>query len=132
MKYKTLIRLLVKLIGIFLLISGAANLVGGILFLLITLSEYPSFGGPSLISYPLAWTVTSLLTVIASFILLFASNWLADKLIPSNRPYCPNCGYELTGSLGTRCAECGVDIAGLGLTAAPIPSAATTAETSSV
>jgi hypothetical protein len=40
--------------------------------------------------------------------LLIGGKWIADFAIPSNRPYCPNCGYDLSHYSGERCPECGV------------------------
>ena len=43
--------------------------------------------------------------------LLLGGAWLVNKCIPSNRPYCPECGYDLSSSKGSgRCPECGVPI----------------------
>lgn len=43
--------------------------------------------------------------------LLLDGRWFADRAIPSNRPYCGECGYELTGHAQGRCPECGTPIA---------------------
>jgi rubrerythrin len=45
--------------------------------------------------------------MIAGAYLFFGGKWVADKAIPSNRPYCHECGYELTGNVSDRCPECG-------------------------
>jgi hypothetical protein len=39
--------------------------------------------------------------------LFFGGKWIVDKAIPSNRPYCHECGYELTAATQNRCPECG-------------------------
>lgn len=119
MRYKTFTRLLIKLMGIYFLIGGSIGFVAAAIYLLMSMSEYGSYGGLSLVAYPVAWCVSSLFTAIAGLVLLLASNWLVNKLIPSNRPYCPNCGYELTGATGRHCPECGVDLQALGLTQEP-------------
>ena len=116
MRYKTFTRLLIKLMGIYFLINGLINTLSSTTYLLMSLSEYGSYGGLRIIAHPIAWGITSVCSTIAGLVLLLASNWLVDKLIPSNRPYCPNCGYELTGAMGGHCPECGVELQGLGLT----------------
>ena len=39
--------------------------------------------------------------------LFFGGKWVADKAIPGNRPYCHECGYDLTNAAGNVCTECG-------------------------
>ena len=39
--------------------------------------------------------------------LFFGGKWIADKAIPGNRPYCHECGYDLTNAVGNVCTECG-------------------------
>ena len=40
--------------------------------------------------------------------LLIGGKWLLNKIIPSNRPYCPECGYDLSKNTSDHCPECGV------------------------
>lgn len=120
MRYKTFTRLLIKLMGIYFLITGAVGFVSSTIYLLMTLPDYGNYGGISMIAYPVAWCLSSVFSFGVGLLLLLASNWLVGKLIPSNRPYCPNCGYELTGALRQHCPECGVDLQGLGLTQQPL------------
>jgi RNA polymerase subunit RPABC4/transcription elongation factor Spt4 len=117
MRYKTFTRLLIKLMGIYFLLGGLVSLAASVVFLLIVVGEYSSYGGISMIAYPASWGVSSLVSIALGLFLLLASNWIVDRLIPSNRPYCPNCGYELTGNTREQCPECGVDVQGMGLAA---------------
>lgn len=118
MRYKTLTRLLIKLMGIYFLVVGSTGLIAGAVYLLMALTDYNNFGGQTFIAYPVAWCLSALFSIVSGLTLLSTSNWLVAKLIPSNRPYCPSCGYELTGAMGRHCPECGVDLQGLGLTQA--------------
>jgi len=117
MRYKTFTRLLIKLMGIYFLLGGLVSLVASVIYLLMAMSEYGNYGGLSLIAYPVSWGVSSLASAGIGLFLLLASDWVVGLLIPSNRPYCPNCGYELTGNTRPQCPECGVDLRGLGLSA---------------
>ncbi|GMU20302.1 MAG: hypothetical protein AMXMBFR13_03990 [Phycisphaerae bacterium] len=38
--------------------------------------------------------------------LFFGGRWIVDKAVPANRPYCPECGYDLTAATRNRCPEC--------------------------
>jgi hypothetical protein len=44
--------------------------------------------------------------------LFFGGEWIVNRAIPSNRPYCPECGYDLSRSRREHCPECGVTLPG--------------------
>lgn len=103
MKYKTLCRLLIKLMGIYFLIEGFAvewRIIMGTISLQLE-GRVPEFKS-------VLWSLLPPLGTILPGIYLFAgARWLLDKMIPSNRPYCHECGYDLTGNGVGVCAECG-------------------------
>jgi hypothetical protein len=108
MKYKTLVRLLLKLLGVFLFASSGAWLLAtaciGSIGPALGLVDYAFMTQP--------WTVfygtSALIQVIVGLYLLFSGRWLADRIVPSNRPYCHECGYDLSGSPAEgACPECG-------------------------
>ena len=35
-------------------------------------------------------------------------NFIINLAIPSNKPYCPECGYQLTKPIPKHCSECGI------------------------
>lgn len=114
MRYKTLTRLLIKLMGLYFIVQGVVyliNVVSGMIIRLLGNGGLDDFS-----NFELAYLISMLSMAGAGLFLLLASNWITDKLIPSNRPYCPNCGYELTGNTRPNCPECGVNLRGLGLT----------------
>ncbi|MHC4066571.1 MAG: hypothetical protein ACYSUI_19015 [Planctomycetota bacterium] len=102
MKYKTLFRLLLKLLGVYFFVDGVVN--GGLYF----------WWGVAVPAGALAldWSyvvpgVWQLIPVVFGIYLFFGGKRIVDWAIPSNRPYCPECGYDLSGAANNRCTECG-------------------------
>jgi hypothetical protein len=121
MKHKTWFRLVIKTIGVLLIglsISGAVTSVVGILdalFIGERWTMYSPYGAQlsAEFSWPLlASTLLQLLPPGAQLAfgiyLLVGGKWIVNRCIPSNRPYCPECGYDLSNSRGAKCPECGV------------------------
>jgi len=101
MKYKTLFRLLVKGIGLFLAVFGVAFLPNIILSAVLTWNT-----GPSNV-WVWGTMLAGALPVALGIYLFFGGRWIVNLAIPSNRPYCPECAYDLTGAPVERCPECG-------------------------
>jgi hypothetical protein len=105
MKYKTLCRLLVRLMGVYFLGFGVLRVFAVIveLIMMLTNSRRGSMTGLSW----LYWAFDPIGYLVVGGYLFLGSKWVVDKLIPSNRPYCHECGYDLTGTVGNVCGECG-------------------------
>jgi hypothetical protein len=104
MRYKTLFRMLLKFLGVYFFLIGCGQLIG-------------TAGARLSIQGHLDWTAIQGIVLVAGptfnllvgLYLFFGGKRLADLAIPSNRPYCPECGYDLTGSQKRICPECGTD-----------------------
>ena len=110
MKYKTWFRLVLKAVGILLLGLALPELlqeVGG--YMVYRATAFAPTGPLQDVLILVAWTVSPpVLQAAIGLYLLLGGKWVADFCVPSNRPYCPECGYDLsnTKDAGT-CSECG-------------------------
>jgi hypothetical protein len=106
MKYKTLFRVLLKVIGVLIFVEGTS----AVLTMVAQLSAYfvSRGSGLDILRWQITLSITpGLLKMAAGLYFFFGGAWLADKALPSNRPYCHECGYDLTNAAGTVCNECG-------------------------
>jgi hypothetical protein len=105
MKYKTLFRLLLKYLGVSMFVTGLSSLMMQI----ANITFY--FTSPGIIGVQ-RWifvinVFSPLIGMGIGLYLFFGGKWIADKAIPGNRPYCHECGYDLTNAAGNVCTECG-------------------------
>ena len=104
MRYKPLFRVLQKIIGLWFFASGLVQL-GNILVQL--LEGYLEGRGWTRDSFPVTWVTYPASQFLLGLYLFFAARWIADLAIPGNRPYCVECGYDLSHAAGDACPECG-------------------------
>ncbi|MBN1488771.1 MAG: hypothetical protein JXA69_02545 [Phycisphaerae bacterium] len=106
MKYKTLFRLVLKLIGVWVFLRGAGELIAitGALVRSLGPGQIIPLGPAEYVAFSLAPQVFQ---VLCGLYLFFGGEWVVNLAIPGNRPYCPECGYDLSGARHSRCPECG-------------------------
>jgi len=114
MRYKSLFRVLVKVIGVYLIAAASVSFLSEVMrAVLILVFAMPSQLFSSwLQDYGfLGWAfyslVPNLIQALVGLLLFFRVDWIANHAIPSNRPYCVECGYDLTGHTTEKCPECG-------------------------
>ena len=111
MRYKTLFRVLIKALGVYFIGIGAASALSNI----GTAIRFSSLGSSSNMyqGWHLVWTfVTPAAQILFGLYLFFGGKGIANLAIPGNRPYCHQCGYDLTGAVGSICNECGTPFRG--------------------
>ena len=111
MKHKTLFRLAVKLLGLYFLVSGLAQLAYHVVFMVCFFHDRGFGALPPNESMMLASVIPSLVMVAFGAYLFFGGGWIVERVIPGNHPFCPQCGYDLTGAAQNRCPECGTPFA---------------------
>ena len=106
MKYKTLFRVLLKVIGVWVSVNAISSMTGQIGFIGYSLTN-PALRASGQAWYTVMSAVSPLVQLGLGAYLFFGGQWIADKAIPGNRPYCHECGYDLTNAAGNLCSECG-------------------------
>lgn len=100
MKYKTLFRVLLKVIGVWLVVEGLA----AVSWLMTTILGQDA--GAALVMWAGQIAHASVELGLGLY-LFFGGQWIADLAIPGNRPYCHECGYDLSKVTREICPECG-------------------------
>src|SRR5262245_38134102 len=87
MRYKTIIRLVLRVMGIYFVFEG--------LFALLTQIGWALQFGSLSFSF-VGGLFACIVQMSAGLYLFYGGKWVLDKVIPANRPYCPECAYDLT------------------------------------
>ena len=103
MKHKTWFRLMLKLLGVWFLCMGITSAFDYAGSWMSTWLFDPR--GTRVVAFYDLSTMQSHFGIGLS--LFFGGKWIVNKAIPSNRPYCHECGYDLTGATTDVCNECG-------------------------
>ncbi len=87
MRYKTLFRVLLKVLGVWLVITGLGTLTAVAFHVADIIFErgFPT-NSPGWRYW--GWQFRGVIQLIAGLYLFFGGRWIADKAIPSNRLYC--------------------------------------------
>jgi len=110
-KYKTLFRLALKVMGVYFIALGLTELTWITSQVLEWVAPVYSMNlsNVNASNYRLHEAIRMLYPLIklgVGLYLFFGGEWIVNKAIPSNRPYCHECGYMLKDLKGTRCPEC--------------------------
>jgi len=113
MKYKTLFRLAVKFLGL-CFIAIALVRASDVTAMLVSLYFRANMQWQPGIFWRVVLSqlgIQSGISLGLGIYLFFRGQWVVNLAIPSNRPYCPHCGYDLKGrEHGRHCPECGVGL----------------------
>ena len=116
MKHKTWFRLLLKAIGVFMVLNSIPSVLSQVAGIVINIvssvsAPQPGLGGGGF-WVQWTWWLPQLFWWAAQIgigcYLFFGGRWIVDRAIPSNRPYCPDCGYDLSRNTTAHCPECGI------------------------
>lgn len=111
MKYKTLFRMLMKALGVWVFVEGLFAFIN-ISLSWFVMSQYQPV---PILRYTEQWWLSvepvaaPIIQMAIGLYLFFGGAWVANRAFPSNRPYCAECGYDLRGS-AERCPECGAAV----------------------
>lgn len=107
MRYKTLFRLGLKLIGVYLFFVGLQAIIFGLLSAVVQVYFLQAGAMPQWDWWTWVAPISGVFNLLMGMYLFFRGRWIVDLAIPSNRPYCPQCAYDLQGAVSGRCPECG-------------------------
>jgi hypothetical protein len=110
MKHKTWFRLVTRALGVLLVgLSLPGTVTTAVAFLTSLLEQVnPAYSNIQTFNFNWPYYVGASLQFLFGIYLFFGGNWIVNRCIPSNRPYCPDCGFDLSKATGTQCPECGI------------------------
>ncbi len=109
MKYKTLFCLMVKITGLYFVVEGATRIATQAAIPVLRMFDPNMSSMPIRMEWTYFWSsaIPNLFHVAIGAYLFIGGKKIVNLAIPSNRPYCPECAYDLTGAVSERCPECG-------------------------
>ena len=110
MGHKTLFRVLLKTIGVYLLVTGLPQFAHVAVMFLGQLIEAGINVSPSgVMRYLWSMSMQGVVTVVLGLYFFFGGKRVADLAFPGNHTYCGVCGSDLTHIIESHCPECGAD-----------------------
>lgn len=111
MKHKTWFRLVLKAMGVFFAAQGVVYLLSSLPAMALAawgwfVNGYYA-GDWSMFLWEISGALIGAPMLLVGFYLFYRGEWIVSEAIPSNRPYCPDCGYDLSTIVSTVCPECG-------------------------
>ena len=101
-------RLMVRLVGLWLVATSAPSVVGGLISLISMLILPGAFPGGGVFWLQLAWPVASSLELGAGVYFLFFGKRLIAWCLRDVDNSCGRCGYDISGVNANACPECGM------------------------
>jgi len=102
MRYKSQIRNFCKLLGIYFIVSGVAGIIQAVVMPLMYMQMQ------HYLAQSLLMSLSPLFELVAGVVLFWQSGYVVNLIVPGDRPYCPECGYDFTGNTSAVCPECGL------------------------
>ena len=107
MKLRMLVRVLLKLLGLFFIVEGVASATSAIVYGAMIFADETTYVGASTLASPASRFAWSALTLLLGLYLFFGPSNVVARIMQGTGPHCHACGYDLSGVSGEQCAECG-------------------------
>lgn len=110
MKHKTWFRLVVKAIGLFVTVTALPAVIEKSGYFMAFFEMFFATSARSVGMFRWIYVTGfagAVVQLCAGLYLFFRGQWIVNLCIPSNRPYCHDCGYDISKSHGAVCPECG-------------------------
>ncbi len=107
MKLNNLVRVLLKLLGLYFIVEGVASALSAVVYSALLTADEISYTGWSTFASPASrftWSVTALALGLYFFL---GAQRIVDSIMGDIGPRCAACRYDLSGTSGDQCSECG-------------------------
>lgn len=116
-RYRLAITAVVRLLGLWLLITRPFQVINQAIVILWQTYIVPVTGVRTGFVYEQPWMIVNLiqgaLYLAAGIWMLVKARRIAAWMVPIPKPSCPGCRYDLISSNARSCPECGLDLSSL-------------------